>query len=302
MTYLQTEYFLSVAYTKSITRSAAELFVSPPAVSRQISLLEEELGFPLFVRSPRGMELTHAGEIMYNHFFSQKSAFSYAVKRARSEESAFSNDLHLGLMDGWGLSEQLHEMKAYFRERGTDLILHACFNPSEKHVLERGQLDAVISLGEDIPDDAARNGISMVMLRRIRKVFLYSSLIPLAKKPNLCPRDFAELPLVSFATEVRSIAQHENVTLCNELGFNPKMLVTDSLESSLMRVGIGDGFMIGDEWMVWTRLPDYAFLPIPAWHNIGLLWWNQNRNPALPALIEYCTQRIELPSIDAAAD
>ena len=62
MTYLQTEYFMYVAQNKSITKTSAELYVSPPAISKQISLLEQELGVKLFVRSAKGMELSPAGE------------------------------------------------------------------------------------------------------------------------------------------------------------------------------------------------------------------------------------------------
>lgn len=58
MTHLQIEYFLSVATTKSISRTASELFVSPPAVSKQISLMEQELDLKLFTRGTQGMELT----------------------------------------------------------------------------------------------------------------------------------------------------------------------------------------------------------------------------------------------------
>ena len=55
MTYLQTEYFLRVAQNKSITKTSADLYVSPPAISKQIALLEEELGIKLFVRGAKGM-------------------------------------------------------------------------------------------------------------------------------------------------------------------------------------------------------------------------------------------------------
>ena len=73
MTYLQTEYFLHVAQNKSITKTASELYVSPPAISKQIALLEQELGIELFVRGAKGMELTPAGEIMFNHFSNKRN-------------------------------------------------------------------------------------------------------------------------------------------------------------------------------------------------------------------------------------
>ena len=59
----QIRYFLSVANLGGFTPAAAGLFVAQPALSRQIALLEEELGFPLFVREPRGVRLTPAGAL-----------------------------------------------------------------------------------------------------------------------------------------------------------------------------------------------------------------------------------------------
>ncbi|WP_344499996.1 LysR family transcriptional regulator [Dactylosporangium maewongense] len=54
-------YFREVAATGSVMRAGANLFVAPSAVSRQIRLLEEDLGVPLFTRGSRGMTLTAAG-------------------------------------------------------------------------------------------------------------------------------------------------------------------------------------------------------------------------------------------------
>src|SRR5262245_36035030 len=51
-----------VAATRlSFKAAAAELFITPSAVSHQIRTLEEQLGITLFVRSPRSLALTEAG-------------------------------------------------------------------------------------------------------------------------------------------------------------------------------------------------------------------------------------------------
>jgi DNA-binding transcriptional LysR family regulator len=56
--------FLAIARTGNLTRAAANLATSQPAVSAQLKALEEELGVALFSRNARGMELTPAGAVL----------------------------------------------------------------------------------------------------------------------------------------------------------------------------------------------------------------------------------------------
>jgi LysR family transcriptional regulator, nitrogen assimilation regulatory protein len=58
----QLRIFLKVARTGSLSRASDELRLAQSALSRQIRLLEDRIGQPLFTRLPRGMELTEAGK------------------------------------------------------------------------------------------------------------------------------------------------------------------------------------------------------------------------------------------------
>lgn len=58
----QLDTFLCVAEAGSFNKAAEQLYISPPAVIKQISLLEETLGVQLFVRTHRGLTLTKAGQ------------------------------------------------------------------------------------------------------------------------------------------------------------------------------------------------------------------------------------------------
>ena len=53
MTFLQIQYFLKTAECMSFSQAAQQLYVTQPSVSRQIKQLEQELGYPLFVRTQK---------------------------------------------------------------------------------------------------------------------------------------------------------------------------------------------------------------------------------------------------------
>lgn len=57
--------FISVAESGSFTKAAEALFITPPAVMKQINSLEERLGITLFDRSNHGLQLTDAGKSFF---------------------------------------------------------------------------------------------------------------------------------------------------------------------------------------------------------------------------------------------
>lgn len=60
-------YVLEIAAAGSFTHAAERLHVAQPALSSQVRDLERALGFPVFLRGPRGVGLTRQGEILATH-------------------------------------------------------------------------------------------------------------------------------------------------------------------------------------------------------------------------------------------
>jgi DNA-binding transcriptional LysR family regulator len=83
---MQIQCFLKAAQNLNFTQSAAEMFISQPAFSHNISALEEEWGIKLFARDNKrkDTQLTPAGAIMYDGLKSLREQFENLLQKAQS--------------------------------------------------------------------------------------------------------------------------------------------------------------------------------------------------------------------------
>ena len=93
------KYFLRIAEEGSITRAAALTGIAQPALSRQLQLLEEDLGVTLFRRTRRGVELTEAGERLRSATAGPLRQLELAVQYAGSPLARLKRAVLLGLPD-----------------------------------------------------------------------------------------------------------------------------------------------------------------------------------------------------------
>jgi molybdenum-dependent DNA-binding transcriptional regulator ModE len=84
MDFVRLRYFMAVAEAQSYSLAAAALNLSQPTLSRQVQLLEAELGQPLLERHGRGVRLTESGKAMLAH----GRSISAAVDAAKADMAA----------------------------------------------------------------------------------------------------------------------------------------------------------------------------------------------------------------------
>ncbi|WP_297792955.1 LysR family transcriptional regulator [Mycobacterium sp.] len=92
------KYFLRIAEEGSITRAAAVLGIAQPALSRQIRLLEEDLGITLFERTRRGVHLTEEGERLRSSTAAPLRQLELAVRYAGSPLARIERGLLFGMV------------------------------------------------------------------------------------------------------------------------------------------------------------------------------------------------------------
>lgn len=92
----QVEAFVEVARTRNVSRAADALFVTQPALTARLQRLEEELDAKLFVRAPRGMKLTEAGEVFLPHAVKALDSLADGRRIVNSFERGGAGRLALG--------------------------------------------------------------------------------------------------------------------------------------------------------------------------------------------------------------
>ncbi|WP_347565238.1 LysR family transcriptional regulator [Pseudoflavonifractor sp. 60] len=92
----QLDTFLRVAEAGSFSKAAEEMFITPPAVIKQINLLEDGLGVKLFTRTHRGLLLTEAGKSMYGDTKRIIQDCNEAVVRAKNAMQDSGNVVRIG--------------------------------------------------------------------------------------------------------------------------------------------------------------------------------------------------------------
>lgn len=134
-------YFAAVAEEGSLTGAAQRLFVSQPALTKQIRRLEDDLGVPLFARSRFGMALTEAGRELAARVPALLEGWDEAVEAT----CRASRVLRLGFLDA-GAVGAVHEVIAEFRQTHQEWRVELRqFDWSDASAgLARGEVDAAV--------------------------------------------------------------------------------------------------------------------------------------------------------------
>ncbi len=277
-------YFVTVAEELHFGRAAQRLHMAQPPLSRQIQLLEGELGFSLFERSRRRVELTPAGSALLSgvrHVFDTLDA---AIHDARNASEGESGRLVVGYPSSLtysGLTELLRAFRTRFP--AVTIALRELPPGEQIDALKTGNLD--VGFVRSSLDDPS------LVSERVRSEAL---MVVLPDDHALCARRV--IPLTALAQEpfvmfprARGPAYFDQLMgLCRAAGFTPRIVQEAPQLDIISMVAAGFGISIMPSSMRNFRRPGLAFRPIAGAPQVELLivWRQQNLSPALHKFLD----------------
>lgn len=280
----QLNYFVAVAETRHLGRAAERLHLSQPPLTRQIQQLEAELGVQLFRRTPRGMELTQAGEELLRHARSIQGMVAQAAERAQRAGLGQVGRLDIGVYGSaiFGLVPQvLSAFRASHPE--VELVLHHAQTPAQVPALRQGRVLLVFE--RMLPEES---DIEVELVAREPLLLGLAESHPLAAQERI---DVAalreETHLIGSSPSIAALALH----LCRAHGFEPRFAppASDIVTATLLAAsGLGVTFVPAS--MTNVRFPGITYRPlhtrVEAFMELHCFYLRGESSPLLAAMRE----------------
>ncbi|MGJ7459332.1 LysR family transcriptional regulator [Halomonas sp. RA08-2] len=288
MEFRQISYFVAVVETGSISAASRRVHIAQPALTRQIRLLEEDLGTRLLERHARGVRLTVAGRALYEDAVQLLDARTQIRTRLAALGSGVIGKLSLGITVAHLWVPEVARLLGRYRERYPRVAFEVfpLLSGPQLDRLREGTLDAGILY----LDSAEQPGLETRLLQHDHLVLAVPAASPWADVP---PRQLQELKGADFVWGFRSaspVYYDRVVAHFARLQFEPRVVQygADNI-TILSMVAAGLGIAIVPAASSWHPMPGIRFLGLaeldacdmPLW----LAWRSGNDAPALHNLV-----------------
>jgi DNA-binding transcriptional LysR family regulator len=281
-------YFLAVGEEQHYGRAARRLRVAQPALSRQIQDLEEEVGFKLFERLPRGVKLSVAGTLFLEDARRILQEISEAAVRAGRVASGRSGTLRIGFTENSSWRGVVPDSFRQFREQQPDAELQLQPEASlvQLEAIRSGRLDAgfVNFMPKSDPE------LNQLLVARQHVELAAPRSHPLTRLKKLRLRHLTDAPFVWFPRRANPAFYDQMMLKCYRGGLKCPRIVQEGVNEptilSLVSTGMGVGWVLATarwrcpESVVILRVVD---LKMPL--TLALVWRRDNTSPLLANFI-----------------
>ncbi|ABZ93703.1 Transcriptional regulator, LysR family [Leptospira biflexa serovar Patoc strain 'Patoc 1 (Ames)'] len=241
MEFRQIVYFLEIANTGTFQKAATQLGLTQPALSRQIFLLEKELGVIVLERGGRSVRLTHEGEKFYQYSIRMKELWE-EIQNGFAKENELKGNFSIsagGTVSAWILPQILKEILT--KRKGLSLSVREGDASETKNSVLKGEVDLGILTG---PIAEPSLNVIEFLSDQIYPVATKDHPIFLKKKIRI--EDLKKQSVVFFhpGSALRKAVEKKIKSFSKEFGPNITMELR-SVESVIksLEAGLGIGFL-----------------------------------------------------------
>jgi DNA-binding transcriptional LysR family regulator len=286
-------YLVAIAEEKSVTRAAARLGMQQPPLSQQLRCLEEEIGFRLFDRRPRGMQITAAGATFLEDALGLLAGVERAKERAARVAAGSAGTLSIGFTSSAATHRIAPEIIAAFRRSYPGI--HLNFDDGNAATLTQAVLLSSLDIAFVRAPVAQSPDLVCDKLQDEPMLIALASSHPLARQ-KACPpaglhlRVLADEPFILVRRPGAPGMYANLVAACQDAGFTPHIAhEVGSMLTNLVLVAAGVGVSIVPASMRGTHARRVTFLPLRRAHHlhapITLLSRRQDDNPAVASFL-----------------
>ncbi|MDA7915696.1 LysR substrate-binding domain-containing protein [Verrucomicrobia bacterium] len=240
MEFHQLRYFVAAAEELSITRAALREHVSQPALSRQITGLERELGVVLFDRVKKRIHLTDAGRYFLTKARQILCDTETTLQQMNERFGKSGRTIRVGFLSPFLDDTVAPAIKSLRKEMPLiQVALHELSPRAQLDRLRDGELDLAI-LGN--LNDEDRKHFSTTKLSRSRIAAVIPSDSPLASRQRIDLKELRKEEFVSLSNELFPGRREFLRSICLSANFEPEISVEcDSLTLVIGAVSVGSG-------------------------------------------------------------
>ena len=190
----QLRYFAQIVESGSLSKASRQLFIAQPALSQQLSKLEEEVGRPLLNRSSRGVSPTENGLALYHHARFMLRQLEQALSIARQESGAVQGMVSVGLPATTVAALGLPLVRRV-RERLPNVMLNVVEGMSGHlgQMMRLGQLDLAVLFASDVAHDLS---VEPLLEEELFVILPRHSALVAPERTSLAIEEAAALPLI----------------------------------------------------------------------------------------------------------
>src|SRR5213593_2315770 len=239
-------YFVAVAEALNFSKASARLRVAQPALSRQMTDLEDEIGVDLMKRSPRGVTLTAEGKLFLDEVRELLKRADESVEKVRALARGEYGELHVGYAPSPTV-EILPPALAAFQKAvpRVKVLLHDLSSDELIAGLQNATLELAVMVYQ--PNGGRTAGIQFEVLRTYPLCVAMTATHPFARLKSIPLEKLATEPLIALRRKDYSEYYHFLDRIFAPIRAKPHIAVEcDSASSLITEVEAGRGIALAN--------------------------------------------------------